>query len=126
MESIREQEEYYLKKRRKLNADWAVESMDVNDMILTPHGNFSTNPNDYIIATKNPSALGSNVNVPVYVNIVNNTTSTVTSQEQTDPDGTRRITVLVDQVVQNGIASGRYDGAFNAKQVRDNGKKVTG
>jgi hypothetical protein len=126
LDSIREQEEYYLKKRRELNADWAIESMGVNDMILTPHGNFSTDPNDYIIATKNPSTLGNNVNVPVYVNIVNNSTSTVTAQEQTDPDGARRITVLVDQVVQNGIASGKYDGAFSAKQVRDSGKRVSG
>jgi hypothetical protein len=126
MESIRENEEYYLKKRRELNADWAIESMDVNDMILTPYGNFSPDPKDYIIATKNPSALGNNVNVPVYMNIVNNSTSTVTAQEQTDPDGARRIMVLVDQVVQNGIASGKYDGAFNAKQARDSGRRVSG
>jgi tape measure domain-containing protein len=125
-DSIRENEEYYLKKRRELNADWTAESMKVNDMILTPQGNFSTNPNDYIIATKNPSALGNNVNVPVYVNIVNNSTSTVTAQEQTDPDGARRIIVLVDQIVQNGIASGKYDGAFNTKQARNGGRRVSG
>jgi hypothetical protein len=125
-DSIEEQEEYYLKKRRELNANWAIESLGVNDMILTPQGNFSTNPNDYIIATKNPSTLGNNVSVPVYVNVINNSTSTVTAQEQTDPDGAKRITVLVDQVVQNGIASGKYDSAFNAKQVRDSGRRVSG
>jgi hypothetical protein len=123
-DSIEENEEYYLKKRRELNADWAIEN--VNDMILTPHGNFSTNPEDYIIATRNPSALGGSVNAPVYVNIVNNTPSTVAAQEQTDPDGARRITVLVDQIVQNGIASGKYDGALNANQARKSGRMVAG
>jgi hypothetical protein len=126
LDSIREQEEYYLKKRRELNADYAIESMHVNDMILTPHGNFSTDPGDYIIATRDPSTLGSNASAPVYINVINNSPSTVTAQEQTDPDGTRRIMVLVDQVVQNGIASGKYDGAFNMKQARDSGKRVSG
>jgi hypothetical protein len=126
LDSIQEQEEYYLRKRRELNSGWAIESLGVNDMILTPHGNFSTDPNDYIIATKNPSTLGSSVSAPVYINIINNSPSTVTAQEQTDPDGIRRIMVLVDQVVQNGIASGKYDSAFNTKQVRDSGKRVSG
>jgi hypothetical protein len=125
-DSIKENEEYYLRKRRELNADWAIEGMRVNDMILTPHGNFSTNPDDYIIATKNPSTLGGSSAAPVYINIVNNTTATVTAREQTDPNGTRQIAVLVDQIVQNGIASGRYNGAFNEKQTRDGGKVVSG
>jgi hypothetical protein len=126
MDSILENEEYYLKKRRELNADRAIESMSVNDMILTPNGNFSTNPDDYIIATRHPESLGNAAAAPVYVNIVNNTTSTVTAKEQTDPDGTRRIAVLVDQIVQNGIASGKYNGSFDAKQARDIGRRASG
>jgi hypothetical protein len=125
-DSIREQEEYYLQRRRKLNADWAIETLtNVNDMILTPQGTFSTNPNDYIIATKHPETLNSGA-APVYVQIINNTDSEITEKDQTDPDGTRRIKILVDQTVQNGIASGRYDGAFNAKQKRDNGRRIIG
>jgi hypothetical protein len=124
MDSIEEQEEYYLKKRRELNADYAIEN--VNDMILTPHGGYSTNPEDFIIATRNPGELMKNGAGSVYVNIINNAAATVTAQEQTGPDGTRQIMVLVDQVVQNGIASGKYDGAFYAKQARDAGRRVSG
>jgi hypothetical protein len=29
----------------------------VNDMILTPEGRFETNPNDYIMATRDPASL---------------------------------------------------------------------
>ena len=51
--AIREQEEYYLKKQKELNAwslkNYVEKAQPVNDMILTPHGNFSTNPNDTII-----------------------------------------------------------------------------
>jgi hypothetical protein len=63
---------------------------------------------------------------PVYVQIINNTTSSVTERNQTDPDGGKRIIIMVDQIVQNGIATGKYDGAFSAKQARDSGRRITG
>jgi hypothetical protein len=70
--------------------------------------------------------LGTTGSAPVYITIINNANSTVTQQEQTDPDGTRRIALIIDQVVQNGIASGKYDHAFDAKQARASGRRVSG
>ena len=32
----------------------------INDAIITPQGTFNTHPDDYIIATKDPSSLGGN------------------------------------------------------------------
>jgi hypothetical protein len=46
-DSIAEQEAYYLKKRRELNADWSIEGLgvqSVNDMILTPRAIFRQTP----------------------------------------------------------------------------------
>jgi hypothetical protein len=126
MDSIREQEEYYLRKRRKLNADWAIESQSVNDMILTPHGNFSTNPNDYIIATKNPSALGSSgtvVNITVHNEAGDVAAATAT--QTTGPNSTE-IAIMIRKIVANDIATGKMDNAFDLMQSRNSGKRVTG
>jgi hypothetical protein len=77
--ALKEQEEYYLQQRRHLNAEWSIENYQttpVHDMILSPHGTFSTDPNDYIIATKNPQSLGGG-SAPVYVTVINNSPSTL-------------------------------------------------
>jgi hypothetical protein len=124
-DSIQENEEYYLKKRRELNADWAIESMKVNDMILTPHGNFSTSPDDYIIATKNPSALGSGgavVNITVHNEAGDVAAATAT--QTTGPSGTE-IAVIVRKLVADDIASGRLNNAFDAMQSRNRGRKIS-
>jgi hypothetical protein len=125
-DSIEENEEYYLKKRRELNADWAIEAMGVNDMILTPHGNFSTNPDDYIIATRNPSSLGSGgtvVNITVHNEAGDVASATAT--QTTGPNGTE-IAVMVRKLVAHDIASGKLDGAFDAMEARNSGRRVSG
>jgi len=42
-------------------------SKDVQDAIITPSGTVNTSPDDYIIATKDPSSLGGNANVSMNV-----------------------------------------------------------
>jgi tape measure domain-containing protein len=125
-DSIEENEEYYLRKRRELNADFAIEGLAVNDMLLTPHGNFYTNPNDFIIATKNPAALGGGGTV---VNIsVRNEAGDVVSAAATQaagPSGTE-IAVMVRKIVAGDIASGRLNGAFDAMQSRNSGRRLGG
>jgi hypothetical protein len=120
--SQREQEEYYTVKRRSLDAQAA---MSVNDMILTPHGNFSTNPNDFIIATKHPETLTGGGGSPVNITVINNTPATITQQEGVGEDGARQVMFLIDQVVQNGLASGKYDRAIGAMNQRAAGRHRT-
>jgi hypothetical protein len=120
--SQREQEEYYTTKRRQLDARAAI---NVNDAIITPQGVVNTHPEDYIIATKHPETLMGGKAAPVYINIINNSPETVTTQETTNEDGSRQITVFIDQVVQNGLASGRYDRAMGARNWRASGRHLT-
>jgi tape measure domain-containing protein len=123
--ALKEQEEYYLQQRRHLNSEWAIENFqNVNDMILSPHGIFRTDPEDYIIATKNPETLMSGGSAPVYINIENNGAK-VSAQESTTADGTRQIKIIVDSVVQHSILNGDYDGSFDAMSARRNGKRTT-
>jgi len=126
--ALKEQEEYYLQQRRHLNAEFAIDnfqqSRSVNDMILSPHGVFSTDPKDYIIATKHPESLMSGGAAPVYITIENHGAN-VSTEESTSADGARQIKIIVDGIVQQGIASGSFDGAFDAMNQRRNGKRIT-
>jgi len=126
--ALKEQEEYYLQQRRHLNAEFAIEnfqqSRSVNDMILSPSGVFRTDPKDYIIATKHPETLMSGGAAPVYITVENHG-SEVSTQESTDADGTRRIRVIVNGIVQQGMVDGSYDGAFDAMAARRGGRRIT-
>jgi hypothetical protein len=125
-DALKEQEEYYLQQRRHLNAEWAVENyQNVNDMILSPHGAFSTDPKDYIIATKHPESLMNGGSAPVYVTVINNSNASISTQESTTANGAREIQVIVEGVVQNGFANGKFDSALDAAAVRRNGKRVS-
>lgn len=119
--SMKEQEEYYLEQKRVLNANTYAQGIyNVNDMILTPHGNFSTAPDDYIIATKNPYALGQgNVNVQI-----NNTVSDnvdVDVQRQND-----ELIVTISRKVAEDYATGKngWNNALNYRQSKINGRRV--
>jgi len=126
--ALKEQEEYYLQQRRHLNAEWAIENYqakNVNDMILSPHGVFRTDPEDYIIATKHPENLAnSGGSVPVYVTVINNANSTVSTQESTSADGSKEIMITVEGIVQNGLANGKFDSALDAAALRRSGKRT--
>jgi len=124
-DALKKQEEYYLQQRRHLNAEWAIDNFqNVNDMILSPHGVFSTNPKDYIIATKHPETLMSGGVAPVYINI-ENTGAKVSAQESTSADGARQIQITVEAVVQQGILNGTFDGAFDSMSLRRSGRRIT-
>jgi hypothetical protein len=115
----KDQDEYYTVKRRQLNAQ---NTMNVNDAIITPRGIVNTNPEDYIIATKHPETLMGGGAAPVNITIINNTPATITQQEGINEDGARQITLLIDQVVQNGLAGGKYDRAMVAMNRRAAGR----
>jgi len=127
--ALKEQEEYYLQQRRHLNAEWAIENYqarNVNDMILTPHGVFSTDPQDYIIATKHPENLtgtsGGGGNV--YINVINNAGAEVSTRESVTADGSKVVEVLVNAVKREFI-NGGFDGVTDAVAARRRGKGVT-
>lgn len=141
-QSIMEAEEYFLVQNRTENAKWAAQMqgqfvMDtrakkVNDMILTPHGNFSTAPDDYLLAMKDPTSLmgaGSAANVSIKFT-VNNTASDVvetTTEEQTGADGQKELIVTISRMVASDYASGKngWDSAYAGRENRMRGRRVT-
>ena len=132
-DAIREQEEYYLAKRRNLNALYLNETVadrikSVNDLIITPQGKFSTHPDDYIIAAKNPSELGRE-GVAVFVNIQNMAGDTVNVQaeEKQSTDGNAELLIMISKKVASDYAAGNngWDGAFDARSRRVQGRRLT-
>lgn len=134
MAAIDEQNQYYLKKKMEVNADAynrALSGTSVNDMILTPQGNFSTDPNDYIIATKNPQSLGGGGNTVVQMMVkINNTianTASVKTTQTTNADGIPELSVVISQKIAGDAATGAngWDDAFTAREQRLAGRSVT-
>lgn len=120
---MREQETYYIHKKAELNAWSLKDATSVNDMILTPHGNFSTNPNDTIIATKNPEGLGG-ANIKVTVN--NYSDTKVDVQQRKDASGMTEMLVTISKKIASDVAGGMngWDGALAMQQQRVSGRRV--
>lgn len=134
----KEAQEYYITEKRHLNAETAIQmqgmpSRKVNDMILTPHGNFSTAPDDYLLAMKDPTSLmgygGQNVAVQttVSVKVINQAGDTVkaSASETVNEKGQKELVVMISKAVANDYASGRngWDSAVNYRAQRANGRR---
>lgn len=115
--AMQENEEWYLSKKQDLNSEaYKYQYQKVNDMILTPNGNFSTHPDDYIIATKNPSGMGS-------VNMVVNDYAGVNVQTE-NVDG--KILITLSQKIAEDVANGSngWDNALATQQYRMAGRRI--
>ena len=129
--AIKDQEEYYLKKRRELNADFINQQisagLSVNDMILTPQGNFSTDPNDYIIATKNPQSLGGGSVVNVVVNNSMADSARVNVSQKKDSDGMTQLVINISKQVARDYANGNngWDSAILARATSSQGRSLS-
>lgn len=119
--------EYYernMRHERAISADYGISSRSVNDMILTPNGTFSTHPDDYLIATKNPYALSTSGSPNVNITIVNQSGDVVkvasTTKKEKD-NGDIDIQAVIVAVTADAIASGEMDGAFAQREARRKG-----
>lgn len=140
-QTMKEAEEYYLVQNRQLNAYWAaqqqgnivMDSRKVNDMILTPHGNFSTAPDDYLIAMKDPASLLGMGGGQGYVKvnfIVNNNVSDMveaTTTEQIDEKGIKSLIVTISKVVARDYETGKngWESAIGSRENRSRARSIT-
>ena len=101
----------------------------VHDAILTPKGDVvTTDPKDYLIATKTPQQLvgGGNVTVQPVINcnVVNNSSAKVSQEQQVNPDGSIDIITLVEEIAGGYIASSKSDDAFASREYRMRGRQA--
>lgn len=123
--AIKEQEEYYLTKKAQINADtYSGKITGVNDMILTPHGTFSTSPQDTLIAMKKPEMLmsgGGSAGVSV---TINNYSS---SEVQTRQDDYGNLIVDISKKIAEDYANGDngWARAYSTQQSTVAGRRVS-
>ena len=120
--TLREVQEEYEKRKKAINAQGYNDSVTgVHDMILTPQGRFSTDPDDYIIATKNPSNLGNSNGGNV---IINNYSNAQVAAQQDDMGNT---VILISQKVAMDYANGNngWDSAVMTRQARTAGRQLS-
>lgn len=129
--AMKNNEEEYEKRKKELNAsDYASKVTGVHDMILTPQGQFSTDPDDYIIATKTPGALNNNGAVPIYLQpIINNTiadTANVDTKTERDNNGVMQMIVTISRKIASDYANGEngWDNAVSARAYKQNGRSL--
>lgn len=134
LKQAKDDAEYYEKNLRAKQAFQTNESVSAtrvtktNDMILSPQGVFSTHPDDYIMAMKDPSSLMSGSSPNVNFCIINNSGAqlNVESTKQTKrDDGGMDIEVVVNGIVQKAMMDGEYDQTFAAMQAMQQGAPVS-
>lgn len=113
------------------NETISTRNYSVNDAIITPNGNVvSTHPDDYLIATKTPEQFiggSSSGGVNLQVNaIVNNNSANVTATTETkeNEDGSIDIITTIYDVVNNGLAEGKFDDGLASYDYRQQGRSV--
>ena len=125
-EAMREQEEYYIKKKHELNM-YALDdrTTSVNDMVITPNGKFSTHPDDYIFAMKNPNSLNGG-RVTNNIKVINNAGVDVDVSEKQDKNGMNEILVTLSKKIANDVANGYngWDSAFAMQKQRVDGRRI--
>lgn len=128
LQQARNDAEYYekeLKNKKAISTNMTYTTEKVNDMILTPQGQFSTAPDDYIFAMKHPEDLMRGSVPVINFSVVNNSSSVETRTEQrNNSDGSVDFVTIIDDVVQQGIAQGRYNDAFSAMQSVQKGTQT--
>lgn len=120
LDNIRKNNEYYQKRKMELEADtYSRKALEVNDMILTPQGRFSTNPQDTIIAMKHPEQLSSGAKVTI-----NNYSGSEVDVQQ---NSLGELIINISKRVASDVASGRngWDSALAQRQLRLGGRRVT-
>ena len=117
-----------LRHKTALGTNERFSYQSVHDAVITPKGDvITTDPKDYLIATKTPQqfAGGGNVTVSPVINcnVVNNSNAQVRQEQTQNPDGSIDIITIIEEVAGGYIASSRSDEAFGARNARINGRQ---
>ncbi len=119
-----------LRSRATLQVNESMGEIKTNDMILSPQGVFSTHPDDYIMAMKNPASLMSSGGVAsISFTIVNEsgTQLNVESSRQSEHEGGGiDIEVVVNGIVKKSMLDGEYDQTFASIQMMQKGANISG
>ena len=137
LEQARNDATYYENELRHQNAlstnnniSQTTKRSSVHDALISSNGNIiTTDPKDYLIATKKPEELvggGGTFKPNIVFNVKNNSSVPVSSSysAKEDDNGNIEITALIEEITSNFIASSKSDDVFSARQARLQGRDV--
>lgn len=137
LEQARNDASYYENELRHQNAlstnnniSQTTKRSSVHDALISSNGNIiTTDPKDYLIATKKPEELvggGGTFKPNIVFNVKNSSSVPVSSSysAKEDDNGNIEITALIEEITSNFIASSKSDDVFNARQARLQGRDV--
>lgn len=135
LKQAKDDAEYYETNLRAKEAFQTNESISAtkvtktNDMILSPQGVFSTHPDDYIMAMKDPASLKSTGGAsPINLTIINESgvpLGVTRTESRERDDGSVDLQVMINSVVQSSMLRGDYDKTFAAMQQMQQGAPVS-
>ena len=131
LEQARKDALYYennMRHKRAVGINREFSYQSVHDAVITPQGDvITTDPKDYLIATKTPEqfAGGGAVVAPIInCNVINNSSASVRQEQQQNADGSIDILTIIENTVGNFIASSKSDNAFTAREYRIHGRQA--
>ncbi len=137
LEQARNDAIYYENELRHRNAlstgerlSGSTKTSSVHDALISSNGNIiTTDPKDYLIATKHPEELAGgigNYSPKISFNVVNKSSGQVSSSYKMSKgsDGTINIEAMIEDKIVEMISSSKTDDAFMAREARRNGRSV--
>lgn len=128
LSAMEKQEEWYLKEKTAINAQTRnLNTTKVNDMIITPQGQFSTAPDDFIIASKHPEELGKGSEITFNMKVENTVSDQVEVKATAvnNSEGGKDIFIQISKKIAQDVALGAngWDGALSARDTRLGGRR---
>ena len=100
----------------------------VHDAIITPRGDVvTTDPKDYLIATKTPRTLVGGGAPTINFSVIDKSTGVKVTQQRSSYDertNTIEFEAIIESKIQEVIATSKGDEAFAARESRLNGRTV--
>lgn len=132
LEQARSDALYYennLRHKTALGVNEQFSHKSVHDAVITPKGDVvTTDPKDYLIATKTPKQLvgggGVTVQPVINCNVINNSSAKIRQEQTQNSDGSIDIVTIVEEIASGFIASPRSDDAFTSRQARLRGRQA--
>ena len=130
LKQAREDAIYYENTVRHKKAISANENFtkSVHDAIITPRGDVvTTDPKDYLIATKTPRTLVGSGAPTINFSVIDKSTGVKVTQQRSSYDertNTIEFEAIIESKIQEVIATSKGDEAFAARESRLNGRTV--
>lgn len=117
-----------MRHQEALGKNKGYSSRSVHDALIDTNGKIiTTDPKDYLIATKNPKALVNNTPVVqpnITFKVEDHAGVNIRQEQRYAPDGSMELVAIIENTIGNYIASSKSDESFNVRNMRLGGNSA--